>query len=96
MAEVDGSIHVFSDAAMSEEEDDGGPRRVQEKHVLLDHVPQVPSSFLNVPLMLTPGHCAFFVLVCSDFFELVNCAEGNCYCSEYQQLCLFFFLSLQT
>ena len=41
VAEVDGSIHVFSDAAMSEDEDDGIPRRVQEKHVLLDHVPQV-------------------------------------------------------
>lgn len=39
VAEVDGSLHVFSDAAMSEDEDDG-PRRVQEKHVLLDHVPQ--------------------------------------------------------
>lgn len=40
VAEVDGSLHVFSDAAMSEDEDEG-PRRVQEKHVLLDHVPQV-------------------------------------------------------
>lgn len=41
VAEVDGSLHVFSDAAMSEEEENDGPRRVQEKHVLLDHVPQV-------------------------------------------------------
>lgn len=41
VAEVDGSLHVFSDAAMSEEDEDDGPRRVQERHVLLDHVPQV-------------------------------------------------------
>lgn len=44
VAEVDGSLHVFSDAAMSDDEDDG-PRRVQEKHVLLDHVPQVWSPW---------------------------------------------------
>ena len=43
VAEVDGSLHVFSDAAMSEEEDDD-PRRVQGKHVLLDHVPQVTNT----------------------------------------------------
>lgn len=41
VAEVDGSIHVFSDAAMSDEEEDAGPERMREKHVLLHHVPQV-------------------------------------------------------
>ena len=45
VAEVDGSIHVFSDAAMSEEDEERAPRRVQEKHVLLDHVPQVTLRF---------------------------------------------------
>lgn len=56
VAEVDGSLHVFSDAAMSEEEEDDGPRRVQEKHVLLDRVPQVIPMFPCSSLSRTPGY----------------------------------------
>lgn len=58
VAEVDGSLHVFSDAAMSEEEEDDGPRRVQEKHVLLDHVPQVVPTFPSSSLSRTLGYVA--------------------------------------
>ena len=59
VAEVDGSLHVFSDAAMSEEEEDDGPRRVQEKHVLLDHVPQVTPMFKlpRTPVCHVPPGC---------------------------------------
>lgn len=40
VAEVDGSLHVFSDTAVSDDEEAGAPR-VREKYVLLDRVPQV-------------------------------------------------------
>ena len=34
-------MHVFSDAAVSDEEQGRGPERVREKYVLLENVPQV-------------------------------------------------------
>ncbi len=46
VAEVDGTLHVFSDAAVSDDEA-LGPPRVREKYVLLDSVPQV-SAIVNV------------------------------------------------
>ena len=39
-ADIDGTLHVFSDTAMSDEEDDTPPAPKQ-KYVLLDRVPQV-------------------------------------------------------
>ncbi|KAA6418802.1 MAG: lipase class 3 family [Trebouxia sp. A1-2] len=39
VAEVDGTLHVFSDAAVSDDEAPGPPRE-REKYVLLDSVPQ--------------------------------------------------------
>ena len=41
-ADIDGTLHVFSDTAMSDEEDDTPPAPKQ-KYVLLDRVPQVCS-----------------------------------------------------
>lgn len=38
-ADIDGTLHVFSDAAMTDDEDDAPPLP-QQKYVLLDHVPQ--------------------------------------------------------
>ena len=43
VAEVDGTLHVFSDAAVSDDEAPGPPR-VREKYVLLDSVPQVSAT----------------------------------------------------
>jgi hypothetical protein len=43
VAEVDGTLHVFSDAAVSDDEAPGPPR-LREKYVLLDSVPQVSAA----------------------------------------------------
>ena len=47
VAEVDGTLHAFSDAAVSDDEA-LGPPRVREKYVLLDSVPQVSATISAV------------------------------------------------
>lgn len=60
VAEVDGSLHVFSDTAVSNDEEAGAPR-VREKYVLLDRVPQVSSGSAQLFSQCLQSH----VLNCS-------------------------------
>ena len=61
VAEVDGTLHVFSDAAVSDDEGTGPPR-IREKYVLLDNVPQV--SCCHHSSYVAESNAGFDVAVC--------------------------------